>query len=107
MAITCHIWSLIGFDLIGSDLIRRFNWSKVYHSRPNSGAARFELIAELEAISGEVRKEAFRRSCKLAFWRGFEWLLRQSWMMLASQARISPWAHVMLNASIVDLLRSV
>ena len=33
---------LIGFDLIGSDLIRRFNWSKVDHSRP---------MAELPALS--------------------------------------------------------
>ena len=46
---------LIGFDLdlIRSDLIWRFDWSKVDHSRP---------AAELEAVSGEVRGRLLRRS---------------------------------------------
>jgi len=32
-----------------------------------------KLIAELEAIPGEVRKEAFRRSYQLASWRCSGW----------------------------------
>ena len=32
---------------------------------------------------------------------------RRSWVILASQARLSLWAHVMLSASTLDLLRSV
>ena len=98
----------------------------------NSGAARFELSAELEAISGGVRTKLFGgarnhlwrgyripflRSCvwlqgeadflwrsyELASWRGFGWLQGEVWMILASQARLSLWAHVILSDNILDL----
>ena len=65
-AITRHIWILIGFDQIGSNLIRRFDWSKVDHIRLISELPALKLIAELEAILSEVRKEGFRRSYQLA-----------------------------------------
>ena len=71
------------------------------------------LSAQLRVASGgdnslcEVALQQFTRSYELASWRSFEWLQGEVWMILASQARLSLWAHVMLSASILDLLRSV
>jgi len=59
-----------------------------------------KLIAELEAILSEILKRGFSAKLSVSF-------LAMLWMMLASQTRLSPWANVMLNASILDLLRSV
>ena len=105
---------LIGFDLIRSNLIRRFDWSKVDHSRPiaelpvlNSQRSWRQFLTKSEKRLFGGARSLLRRSCKLAFWRGSEWLQRRSRMILASQARISLWARVMLSASILDLLRSV
>ena len=54
-------------------------------------------LAELDNICGEATEHPSARLCVAS---------RRSRVILASQARLSLWAHVMLSASILDLLRS-
>ena len=60
---------LIGFDLIRSDLIWRFDWSKLTIA-DQQRSCRIELTAELEGACGEVRRQLFS-GARYRLWRSY------------------------------------